>query len=106
MATITNPVVPKGSIVLVTAANSFLGSHIVDQYLRSGYKVRGAVRDPAKDAWALDTFTKLYGKDSFELVAVPDMTAFGAFDEAIKGWLYNPKPLLHNRCKISFWTLY
>ena len=85
MATITDPVVPKGSTVLVTGANGFLGSHVADQFLRSGYKVRAAVRDPSKDVWAVDVFGKLYGKENFELVAVPEMSAEGAFDEAVKG---------------------
>lgn len=87
MTTIPNPVVPKGSTVLVTGANGFLGSHIADQFLRHGYKVRAAVRDPSKNAWAVDVFGKLYGKDNFELVSVPEMEAEGAFGEVIKGEL-------------------
>ncbi|KAM5347407.1 hypothetical protein ACJ41O_010412 [Fusarium nematophilum] len=85
MATIANPAVPKGSIVLVTGANGFLGSHIADQFLRHGYKVRATVRDPSKESWAVNVFSKLYGKDSFELVAVPEMEVDGAYDEAVKG---------------------
>lgn len=85
MATITNPAVPKGSTVLVTGVNGFLGSHIADQFLRNGYKVRGTVRDPSKERWAIDLFTKLYGKDKFELVGVPEMELEGAYDEVVKG---------------------
>lgn len=85
MNTITNPAVPKGSTVLVIGANGFLGSHIADQFLRHGYKVRATVRDPAKDAWAVKLFSKLYGNGRFELVAVPDMEPEGAFDEVVKG---------------------
>ncbi|KAK5057464.1 hypothetical protein LTR84_011464 [Exophiala bonariae] len=85
MASISNPAVPKGSRVLVTGVNGFLGSHIADQFLRNGYKVRGTVRDPSKESWAIDTFTKLYGKDKFELVAVPEMELEGAYDEVVKG---------------------
>ncbi|MBE3048053.1 NAD-dependent epimerase/dehydratase family protein [Candidatus Bathyarchaeota archaeon] len=87
MPTIANPAVPRGSTVLVTGANGFLGSHVADQFLQYGYKVRAAVRDPSKDLWAVDLFRKLYGEDSFELVAVPEMTAEGAFDEVVKGKL-------------------
>lgn len=85
MVIITNPVVPKGSSVLITGVNSFVGSHIVDQFLRNGYKVRGTVRNPSKVAWAVETFSNLYGKDNFELVAVPDIAVDGAFDEVVKG---------------------
>ncbi|KEF62907.1 uncharacterized protein A1O9_00881 [Exophiala aquamarina CBS 119918] len=85
MATIHNPAVPPGSTVLVTGVNGFLGSHIADQFLRNGYKVRGTVRDPIKEAWALDIFSRLYGKDKFELVGVPEMELEGAYDEAAKG---------------------
>lgn len=36
----------KQELVLVTGASGFLGTHIVHQLLRVGYKVRGTVRDP------------------------------------------------------------
>jgi nucleoside-diphosphate-sugar epimerase len=77
--------VPKGSTVLVTGANGLLGSHIADQFLAYGYKVRGTVRDLEKSSWLADVFVKNYGKGSFVLVKVPDMAAKSAFDEAAKG---------------------
>ena len=77
--------VPKGCTVLVTGANGLLGSHIADQFLSYGYKVRGTVRDTKKNAWLADVFTAKYGQDSFELFKVPDMAARGAYDEAVKG---------------------
>ncbi|KAI9164183.1 Aldehyde reductase 2 [Paramyrothecium foliicola] len=77
--------VPKGSLVLVTGANGLLGSHIADQFLTYGYKVRGTVRDPEKNSWLVDVFEQSYGKGSFELVKVSDMAAESAFDEAVKG---------------------
>ncbi|KAH6695063.1 hypothetical protein F5X68DRAFT_227062 [Plectosphaerella plurivora] len=82
---IDNPAVPKGSTVLVTGVNGFLGSHVADQYLRQGYKVRGTVRDTEKSAWVQDAFTRLHGAGQFELVAVPAMEADGAFEEVVKG---------------------
>ena len=85
MATVTNPIVPKGATVLVSGVNGFLGSHIADQFLRNGYRVRGTVRDISKEPWVVEVFSKLYGKDNFELVGVPEMEAEGAFDEAIRG---------------------
>ncbi|KAL1853933.1 hypothetical protein Daus18300_011675 [Diaporthe australafricana] len=77
--------VPKGSTVLVTGVNGLLGSHTADQFLEHGYKVRGTVRDTEKNAWIQALFDKKYGKGSFELFKVADLTAEGAFDEAVKG---------------------
>lgn len=37
---------PPGSVVAVTGANGFIGSHIVKQLLAKGYRVRAVVRDP------------------------------------------------------------
>ncbi|CRK25923.1 Aldehyde reductase 2 like protein [Verticillium longisporum] len=78
-------IVPRGSIVLVTGANGFIGSNIADQFLKLGYKVRGTTRSPEKHAWVSDLFSKKYGPGSFELMAVPDMSAQGAFYQAVKG---------------------
>lgn len=80
-----NLAVPQGSTVLVTGANGFIGSHVADQFLQHGFKVRGVVRDVAKNAWLADLFHQNYGQDRFELWAVPDMAAEGAFDKAVKG---------------------
>jgi nucleoside-diphosphate-sugar epimerase len=78
-------IIPQGSNVLVTGANGFLASHVVDQFLSAGYKVRGAVRSEAKGQWLVDHFTKAYGPGCFELAIVSDMSITGAFDEALTG---------------------
>jgi nucleoside-diphosphate-sugar epimerase len=39
----------RGSRVLVTGANGYIASHVVDQLLGPGYIVRGTVRSPK--AW-------------------------------------------------------
>ncbi|KAK1706923.1 NAD dependent epimerase/dehydratase [Colletotrichum acutatum] len=72
MTFIENPAVPKGSIAVITGANGYIASHIADQFIRHGYKVRGTVRNPKKSAWLVPHFEKKYGVD-------------GAYDEAIKG---------------------
>ncbi|KAH7133769.1 hypothetical protein EDB81DRAFT_658571 [Dactylonectria macrodidyma] len=85
MAHLKDLAIPKGSTVLVTGANGFLGSHTVDQFLHHGYRVRGTVRDPVRDAWLTTLFDGKYGKERFELVKVSDMAVDGAFDEVAKG---------------------
>lgn len=75
----------KGSLVLVTGANGYIASHIVDQTLASGYRVRGTVRDMSKADWMVELFSQRYGKGSFEPVVVKDMSADGAFHETMKG---------------------
>ncbi len=76
--------IPKGSLILVTGANSFLGMHIVDQLLEHGYRVRGTVRDETKAALLWKYFTDRHGVVRFTKVVVPDMSAEDAFKEAIK----------------------
>ena len=78
-------VIPKGSLVLVTGVNGYIGSHMVDQLLQQGYNVRGTVRTEAKGQWVKEYFGKKYSNQTLELEVVPDMAAKGAFDHAVKG---------------------
>lgn len=71
--------------MVVTGVSGFVGSHVADQALSSGYKVRGTTRSVAKTGWVKDYFTEKYGTGSFELIEVPDMEAAGVFDEAVRG---------------------
>lgn len=77
--------IEKGSLVLVTGANGFIGSHCVDQLLAAGYNVRGTSRSADKAKWLDQYAEEKYGKGRFEAVSVPDMTQDNAFDEAVKG---------------------
>lgn len=77
--------IPKESIVLVTGVNGYIASHVADQFLTAGYRVRGAVRSTLKGQWLQDMFDSKYGKAKFELAVVEDMIVDGAFDEAVKG---------------------
>ena len=72
-------------IVLVTGISGFLGSHVADQFLQAGYLVRGAAREVSKVDSIKKAFDKKYGEGKLEVVAVPDITIDGAFDEAVKG---------------------
>lgn len=88
MTNIQEPAIPEGLTVLVTGVNGFIGSHVADQFLRSGFRVRGTARDIKKSAWIKDFFERTYGDGQFELVAVPDRAVEAAFATAVEGlWL-------------------
>lgn len=94
---------PQGSVVLVTGANGtcippftatstsdrfalgFIASHVVEALLAAGYKVRGTTRTTSKLATLQARWHKKFGPDSFETVAVEDITKEGAFDMALQG---------------------
>lgn len=80
---------PDNALVLVTGANGYIGSHIVDVLLGlnatkgTKYRVRGTVREDKP--WLNKLFEEKYGPGVFETVVVPDVRADGAFDTAIQG---------------------
>lgn len=90
MALFENPVLPLGSTILVTGANGLIGSHVVEQCLAHGYKVRGSVRDLVKNKWLQEHFDAKYGPGMFELIKVKDFA--GPYDDAVKG--KQSRPLL------------
>jgi len=68
---------------VVSGANGFIASHIVDLLLELGFRVRGTVRE-AKP-WLDKYFEEKYGQGRFSSINVPAIEAKGAFDEAVKG---------------------
>ena len=77
--------IPKDSLILVTGINGFIGSHVADQFLEAGYRVRSATQDLAK-VDSLKAFGEAkHGLGRLELVTVPDMAVGDAFDRAVKG---------------------
>ena len=77
--------ISKGSTIFITGVNGFIGSHIADQFLRLGFKVRGTTRSLEKNTWISALFKRRYGNGTFELAEVPDMRKQGAFVQAVKG---------------------
>ncbi|RBA13518.1 hypothetical protein FPRO05_02311 [Fusarium proliferatum] len=81
----TSFTIPKGSTILVTGVNGFIGSHVANEFLQRGYQVRGTARDTTKAAWIKDLFHQQYGKDNFSLWSIADLTSPHAFDKVIRG---------------------
>ncbi|RDW91776.1 hypothetical protein BP5796_01170 [Coleophoma crateriformis] len=81
---ILNAPVPPGSLVLVTAANGLVASHVADQFLTAGYRVRGTVRNKSKNEWLTSLFDARYGNGRFELMEIPDIFAPDAWIAAVK----------------------
>jgi nucleoside-diphosphate-sugar epimerase len=69
--------------VLVTGASGFVASHVVEAFLKAGFKVVGTVRSQATAQNVLKTQKHAGGNLSFAIV--PDIAAPNAFDEAVKG---------------------
>ena len=78
------PVVAAPARVLVSGVNGYLGIWVAEAYLSEGYTVRGTVRSVERAEQHLRKTFAQYG-DKFELVEVEDITAPGAFDDAVKG---------------------
>ena len=82
---IPHPAVPYGSTIVVTGASGLIGSHVVDQALAAGYKVRATSRSAETNSWLADHFNDKYGPGSVDIVEVADMEAEGAFNDVVKG---------------------
>jgi nucleoside-diphosphate-sugar epimerase len=75
-------------LVLLTGATGYLGYLTLIELIKTGYKVRAAVRSESKIAAVEATPSFKALQPSVEWVIVPDMTADGAYDEAVKGVKY------------------
>lgn len=79
------PAAPSPAKVLVSGANGYIAVWVVRTLLEHGYSVRGTVRSESKGTHLLNLFKDEVKSGNFELVVVPDITAPGAFNEAVKG---------------------
>jgi len=81
-------------LVLVTGVSGFLGSHVVDQLLKDGYKVRGTARS-AKVAAVQEAFASQPGGDLVEIVGIDDIIGddFTKALEGVSGVLHLASPL-------------
>ncbi|EHK21639.1 uncharacterized protein TRIVIDRAFT_52826 [Trichoderma virens Gv29-8] len=85
------------STILLTGANSFVGSHIIDALIKLNHKVVGTVRSAAAANDILSFHPEW--KDSLEVVVVEDITNGDAWDEladTLKQVVHVAAPLLDN----------
>ncbi|KAB5551243.1 hypothetical protein GE09DRAFT_1287897 [Coniochaeta sp. 2T2.1] len=81
---LTNPIIAPGSLILVTGVNGLIASHIADQLLAAGYRVRGTVRDLVKSSWVTPLFESRHRPGDFELIQVADLAEPGVWPPAVK----------------------
>ncbi|KAH7026904.1 hypothetical protein B0J12DRAFT_360306 [Macrophomina phaseolina] len=76
--------VPPGSNALVTGANGFIASNIVEELLSLGYNVIGTVRSATRCAWMTSFFESRAAphRGTFTLVELPDLADERAFSAA------------------------
>jgi nucleoside-diphosphate-sugar epimerase len=77
--------IKKGDIVLVTGVNGYIGSHVAEELIAAGYKVRGTSRSSANAKFLVDHLNEKFGPDKIEIVEVPDMIQPDAYDAAVVG---------------------
>lgn len=79
----------NGKTVLITGINGYIASRIGHDLLKRGYKIRGTSRSkPSTEALLNGAYNEFASR--VQMVAVPDMTVPGAFDEAVKG-MHHPE---------------
>jgi nucleoside-diphosphate-sugar epimerase len=70
--------------ILISGANGFVAANIIKELLTNGYAVRGQVRSEAS-ADKVKKAHASYAGNNLSIVIAKDITAPGAFDEAVKG---------------------
>lgn len=74
--------IPKGSLILVTGASGYIASHVVNEALEAGFKVRGTARSEEK----CETTRKTYKNNpNYSTAVVAHFSDPGVFDEAVQG---------------------
>ncbi|KAF2794978.1 NAD(P)-binding protein [Melanomma pulvis-pyrius CBS 109.77] len=96
-------------LILVSGVNGYIAAQTTKYFLDAGHSVRGTVRKLASAKPLLEKALKDYAEaGKFTVVEVPDITADGAFDEAVKDvtaiahlaspvsfFFKDPEPVLH-----------
>lgn len=79
----TTLALPFGSLILVTGANGYIASQVINELLRSGYRVRGTVRD--EKPWLDQFFAEIYGRNKFTTCILSGFDDVGLIEHALDG---------------------
>ncbi|OJJ99093.1 hypothetical protein ASPACDRAFT_1856676 [Aspergillus aculeatus ATCC 16872] len=82
MTTSTDYTLPTDSWVVVTGANGYIASQVINAFLAKGYRVRGTVR--SEKPWLVEGFQSKYGPGRFETAIVPRLEDEGALDGVVQ----------------------
>jgi len=74
--------------VLVTGASGFIALHCILQLLQSGYKVRGTIRSPSREAEVRSTMSEHLDTEAGLTFFVADLNSDTGWDEAVTGCDY------------------
>ena len=78
----SEPVLPKGSLILVTGVSGYIGAHTANEALNAGYKVRGTSRSEEKGEKTKAVFTN---HPDYSVAVVPSFSDGDAFQKAMEG---------------------
>ncbi|KAI1617733.1 dihydroflavonol-4-reductase [Exophiala viscosa] len=88
---------PSDKIILVTGINGYIASHIGLILLQKGYIVRGTSRSESAHAHLISGAFKSFA-DRYQHAVVPDITAPGAFDDAVR----SVHAIIHTASPVDF----
>nr|WNZ75585.1 hypothetical protein [Trichoderma harzianum] len=74
------------SLVFITGATGYIGTHLVGDVLKAGHRVRVAVRSQEKSQLIKELYPS--AADKIEYAVVPDMSQPSAYQDALKGVNY------------------
>ncbi|UKZ94516.1 uncharacterized protein TrAFT101_009387 [Trichoderma asperellum] len=74
------------SLVLITGASGYIGTHLIGDILKAGHRVRAAVRSEEKGQAIKELYHSSLGR--IEFTVVPDMSQPTAYQNALKGVSY------------------
>ena len=85
----------NGKTVLISGINGYIASAIGLELLKKGYNIRGTSRSVLSASRLLEgAYNEYTDAGRIEVVMIGDMTAPGAFDEAVKGELLCSRPVM------------